>query len=150
MNAKEKLAIVWLKRDLRIQDNEAILNALNTGKRVLLLYVFEDFLIKDPHYDVRHWNFIKESIKDLNNILSEYNSKILAVNSEVAATINLLQQKYHIQDLFSHQETGLLCTYHRDKKIKRYCHNNLIQWKENIWNGVFRGMTNRKGWVSQW
>lgn len=150
MKTKEPLAIVWLKRDLRIQDNEAILNALNTSKKVLLLYVFEDFLIKDPHYDLRHWNFIKESIKDLNNLLIDYNTKILAVDSEVAATINQLQQHYHIQDLFSHQETGLLCTYHRDKKITRYCHNNLINWHENIWNGVFRGMKNRRGWVSQW
>ena len=150
MHTKEPLAIVWLKRDLRLQDNEAIFNALNTGKKVLLLYVFEEFLIKDPHYDIRHWNFIKESIVDLNKELIPFNSKILAVNSEVAATINQLMQHYHIQDLFSHQETGLLCTYHRDQKITRYCHNNLIKWTENIWNGVLRGVQNRRGWVSQW
>ncbi|MDO3695553.1 FAD-binding domain-containing protein [Wenyingzhuangia sp. chi5] len=150
MQTKEPLAIVWLKRDLRLQDNEAIFNALNTGKKVLLLYVFEEFLIKDPHYDIRHWNFIKESIIDLNKELIQYNSKILAVNSEVAATINQLMQHYHIQDLFSHQETGLLCTYHRDQKITRYCHNNLINWTENIWNGVLRGVQNRRGWVGQW
>ncbi|NJB82232.1 cryptochrome/deoxyribodipyrimidine photo-lyase family protein [Wenyingzhuangia aestuarii] len=150
MYNKESLAVVWLKRDLRLQDNEAIQNAINTGKRVLLLFVFEEFLLKDPHYDKRHWDFIKESIRDLNKLLLPYNSKVLAVNSEVAATLNQLHQHYTIRDLFSHQETGLLCTYHRDLKIKRYCHNNLISWKENIWNGVLRGIQNRKGWIGQW
>ncbi|MDO6801723.1 FAD-binding domain-containing protein [Wenyingzhuangia sp. 1_MG-2023] len=150
MYPKESLAVVWLKRDLRLQDNEAIYNAIQTGKRVLLLFVFEDFLLKDPHYDTRHWNFIKESIADLNQRLLPYNSKILAVNSEVSATINQLQQYYNIRDLFSHQETGLLCTYHRDLKIARYCHNNLINWKENIWNGILRGIQNRKGWQKNW
>ncbi len=150
MYNKESLAVVWLKRDLRLQDNEAIHNAINTGKRVLLLFVFEEFLLNDPHYDKRHWDFIKESISDLNNLLLPYNSKILAVNSEVAATLNQLQQHYTIDNLFSHQETGLLATYHRDLKIKRYCNNNMISWTENIWNGVLRGIQNRKGWVGKW
>ncbi|MGY5351484.1 FAD-binding domain-containing protein [Wenyingzhuangia sp. IMCC45533] len=150
MYNKESLAVVWLKRDLRLQDNEAIQNAIRTGKRVLLLFVFEEFLIKDPHYDKRHWDFIKESIRDINKHLLPYNSKVLAVNSELAATINQLQQFYNIRDLFSHQETGLMCTYHRDLKIKRYCHNNLIEWTESIWNGVLRGIKNRKGWVGKW
>ena len=40
MNIKEEINIVWLKRDLRLQDNEAIFNALSSEKRVLFLYVF--------------------------------------------------------------------------------------------------------------
>ncbi|AXO81898.1 hypothetical protein DZC78_15685 [Olleya aquimaris] len=36
---KQNLSIVWLKRDLRLQDNEAITNALNSGQHTLLLYV---------------------------------------------------------------------------------------------------------------
>lgn len=150
MYTKEPLAVVWLKRDLRLQDNQAIFNAISTGKRVLLLFVMEDFLLKDPHYDIRHWNFIRESIADLNQLLTPYNSKILAVHSEVASVLNQLQQHYEIKDLFSHQETGLLCTYHRDQKITRYCQNNLITWKENIWNGVLRGIKNKKGWIGKW
>ncbi|MGY5354320.1 FAD-binding domain-containing protein [Wenyingzhuangia sp. IMCC45467] len=150
MHTKQSLAVVWLKRDLRLFDNEAIFNALNTGKKTLLLYVFEPFLQKDPHYNTRHWNFIKESVADLNKQLLTYNSKILAINSEMAPALNQLQQHYYIKDLYSHQETGLLSSYHRDQKIKRYCHNNLINWQENIWNGVFRGLKNRKGWVTNW
>ena len=66
---KEEIVIVWFKRDLRLQDNEAIQNALKTNKRILFLYVFENSLIDDPHYDIRHWNFIKQSIVALNDEL---------------------------------------------------------------------------------
>ncbi|RED48242.1 cryptochrome/deoxyribodipyrimidine photo-lyase family protein [Seonamhaeicola aphaedonensis] len=146
MTNREEIHLVWLKRDLRLQDNEAIFNALNSEKRVLLLYCFEPILLKDSHYSQRHWNFIKESITDLNKTLKPYNAKILAVESDIIPTINQLLSKYRISNIFSHQETGILVTYERDKNFKRYCKNNLIQWHENINNGVQRGLKNRDGW----
>ena len=121
MNIRPKLDVVWLKRDLRLQDNEAIFNALASGKRVLLLYVFEKLLFNDPHYSQRHWDFVKQSIVDLNNELRPYNSKILAVNSDIIATINHLLTQYQINNVFSHQETGILITFNRDKSFKRFC-----------------------------
>ncbi|GGD07290.1 cryptochrome/deoxyribodipyrimidine photo-lyase family protein [Hyunsoonleella pacifica] len=146
MPKKEHLHIVWLKRDLRLHDNEAIFNALKTKQRILLLYSFEPLLLNDPHYSERHWNFIKESLVDINNELEKYKSKVLVVQSDIIATINQLQTRYYISDIFSHQETGILATYERDKKFKRFCKNNLIQWHQNINNGVLRGLKDREGW----
>jgi deoxyribodipyrimidine photo-lyase len=147
MNTKPHIAIVWLKRDLRLHDNEAIYNALNTGKPTLLLYSFEPLLLNDAHYSERHWNFIKQSIIDLNKELEPYNSKILAVQSDIIAAVNQLQAHYYISDIYSHQETGILVTFERDKNFKRYCKNNLINWHENINNGVQRGLQNRDNWT---
>lgn len=147
---REEINVVWLKRDLRLQDNEAIYNALNAQRPVLLLYVFENSLIEDPHYDVRHWNFIKQSINDINDDLHNVNSKILTVNSEVITVFNQLQNYYKINTVFSHQETGLLITYNRDKDFARYCRNNNINWVENNNNGVLRGLLNRDDWFEKW
>jgi deoxyribodipyrimidine photo-lyase len=46
MNKKKNINVVWLKRDLRLQDNEAIFNATKRGIPTLLLYVFEKSLKK--------------------------------------------------------------------------------------------------------
>lgn len=150
MNSKQDIAVVWLKRDLRLHDNEAIFNAVSTGLKVLFLYVFEPSLINDKHYSQRHWNFIKESICDMNSRLNQFNSKVLSVRGEVISVFNKLQSIYNIKYVFSHQETGLKITFIRDKKFKRYCRNNMIVWKENVNNGVFRGRKNRKDWVEDW
>ena len=77
MNSKESIAVVWLKRDLRLDDNESIYRALESGQRVLLLYVFENLLLNDMHYSERHFNFIKESLRDINTQLKPYGTKVL-------------------------------------------------------------------------
>lgn len=147
---REEINVVWLKRDLRLQDNEAIYNALQSNKRTLFLYVFENILLDDAHYHERHWNFIKESIRDLNNDLKKYNTTILCVQTEVVAAFNQLLSAYKIHTVFSHQETGLLITYDRDKIFTRYCRNNSINWIENKNNGILRGLLTREDWFEKW
>lgn len=147
---KKHINVVWLKRDLRLQDNEAIFNATKKATPTLLLYVFEKSLENDPHYNQRHWNFIKQSLVDINKQLKKLNTHVLAVSSEVAHVFNTLQEIYKIDSVFSHQETGLKITYERDKTFKRFCKNNQINWVENINNGIFRGLKNRTDWVSKW
>ncbi|MFY9243683.1 MAG: FAD-binding domain-containing protein [Polaribacter sp.] len=147
---REEINIVWLKRDLRLQDNEAICNALKSKKRILFLYVFEHSLMDDAHYSERHWNFIKQSLVDMNDDLKALGTKILCVNSEVVTVFNQLLDYYKIDTVFSHQETGLLITYNRDKDFARYCRNNSINWIENNNNGVLRGLLNRDDWFEKW
>lgn len=150
MNIKETINIVWLKRDIRLHDNKALSNAIKNEKRFLILYAFENILLTDPHYNERHWNFIKESLVDINTELKEYNSKVLIVQSEIIGIFNQIQNFYKIDTVFSHLETGILTTYNRDKDVTRYCRNNNINWIENINNGVQRGIENRKNWFEDW
>ncbi len=150
MIEKEGINIVWLKRDLRLNDNEAIHNSLKTSKRTLLVYIFENILLEDEHYSDRHWNFVKQSIENLNAELAPYNSKVLTVKSDVISTFNLVQSKYNIDSVYSHKETGLLVTFERDKNFTRYCRNNRINWQESDNNGVKRGLKDRKYWFEGW
>ena len=147
---KEFINIIWLKRDLRLNDNEAIFNACNSNKKVLFLYMFEKTLINERHYSERHWNFVKQSLNDINENLKKYNTKILVINSEIISGFNQIQNFYQVNSVFSHQETGLLITYNRDKEFNRYCRNNSIDWIENSNNGVLRGLLNREDWFENW
>ena len=147
---KTKINVVWLKRDLRLEDNEAIYNAINSNKPLLILYVFEHILLNDKHYSPRHFNFIKESIKDINKTLLALNTKVLSVTGDVSHVFNQIQNYYRIDTIFSHVETGLLVTYNRDKEFSRYCRNNLIKWSESKNNAVKRGLVNRQNWFENW
>ncbi|WP_369993702.1 deoxyribodipyrimidine photo-lyase/cryptochrome family protein [Winogradskyella sp.] len=149
-SSKEHINVVWLKRDLRLEDNEAISNALETGKPTLLLYVFEHILLNDDHYSERHFNFIKESLRDINQSLQSYDSKVLSVTSDIQSAFNLIQEYYKVDTIYSHVETGLLVTYNRDKEFARFCRNNLIDWVESKNNGVERGLVDRDNWFDNW
>ena len=72
---KDRVNIVWLKRDLRLSDHEPLAESTQAGL-TLLYYAFEPLLIDDPHYEERHWRFIWQSIQDLNIQLSPYNTRV--------------------------------------------------------------------------
>ncbi|NQY06172.1 MAG: deoxyribodipyrimidine photo-lyase [Flavobacteriaceae bacterium] len=147
---KPEIQVVWFKRDLRLEDHDALYAALETGKRTLLLYVFENSLLEDPHYDKRHWDFIKQSLVDINNQLVNHDSKLLIVQSEILQTFKQLLDRYDIKTVFSHQETGLKITFDRDKKFKRFTKNYGINWVETPYGGIQRGIKNRENWIVHW
>ncbi|MBT8223534.1 MAG: deoxyribodipyrimidine photo-lyase [Eudoraea sp.] len=147
---KPEINVVWLKRNLRLQDNEALFRATQANIPFLILYLFEPFLLEDTHYDPRHWNFVRESLSNLNQSLKQYESKVLAIQTEAIPFFNELQSHYRIRCIFSHQETGIKVTYERDKTFTRYCRNNQIIWEQVVNNGVFRGRQDRKSWREDW
>lgn len=133
-----------------MQDNEALHRAMQGDSKVLLVYTFEPILLNDPHYSERHWNFIKECLQDLNKKLAPYDSQVLSVEMDSIELIQYLQQKYRVEKIVSHQETGLKITYDRDKAFGAFCQSENIEWEETINNGVFRGRRNRAGWREDW
>ena len=123
-------AVVWLKRDLRLQDHEALSSALSSNKMVLLLYVAENSLISNDHFSNRHLNFIKQSLKEMNSRLNSYNSEILSVSGEMLETMEILSREFSIKEVYSHYETGINLTYYRDRFLKKWLIKNNIEWIE--------------------
>ncbi|MEL6132537.1 MAG: deoxyribodipyrimidine photo-lyase, partial [Bacteroidota bacterium] len=72
---KASISLIWLKRDLRLQDHAALRAAHDQGLPVLLLYVFEPKLRETPTYDLRHERFVWESLQDLQGQLAHYGGK---------------------------------------------------------------------------
>jgi len=128
--SRPPLVVVWLKRDLRLEDHEALTAALNECKSVLLLYVLEDRLLAEEHFSSRHLDFIKESIADLNRRLVPFNTEVLFVQGEVIPTLENLQEQFQIQAICSHYETGIGLTYRRDLQLKKWTTINNIKWQE--------------------
>mgnify|MGYP003326355319 CR=1 FL=1 len=150
MHSKPVINVFWFKRDLRILDNEGLQRAIEAKTPLLLIYIFEPSLESNLHYHERHWNFIKQSIFELNQELKSYKTKVHCLSGEVTDVLENLVKNWEIKTLFSMQETGLNCTYNRDKEVKKWCVSKDIHWVEHINNGVFRGLTNRKNWREYW
>ncbi len=102
------------------------------------------------HYDKRHWNFVKQSLEDLNRQLLPYCSKVLVINNTINSTLETLIESFNITNIYSHQETGIGSTFKRDLSFKKYCKINSISWIENENNAIKRGLRNRTNWVKDW
>ena len=114
--------IVWFKRDLRITDHAPLFEASKTATPTILLYIFEPILLENPHYDLRHWQFVWESLQDMQREIQDVNptQKLLILQGDAAEILQKIHEILPIQCIFSHQETGLAVTFERDKWIKKW------------------------------
>ncbi|MGJ8684300.1 MAG: deoxyribodipyrimidine photo-lyase/cryptochrome family protein [Nonlabens sp.] len=147
---KQSINIVWFKRDLRILDHEPLWKACQFKEPVLLLYIFEPMLLNDPHYSERHFNFIKQSLENMNEKLVVIPTRVLTIESNTLSAFQKIHDLCNIKNVFSYQETGLLKTYKRDIEIGKYFKGCGISWQESISNGVVRGLKNRTNWKEHW
>ena len=150
MAPRPSISIVWLKRDLRLRDHEAIAAALKDAHPVLFLFCYEPEQVRDDHYSPRHFRFIDDSIADLNRQLHIHQTSILAPYCEALKVFQLLHQQCNIKAVYSLQETGIAITYQRDKHVAAWLKQHSIPWHEYQCNGVQRGLRNRKRWVHDW
>lgn len=142
---KDDVVILWLKRDLRLKDNEPLKKAVNTGLKVIALYIYEPSQEFNYDFSYRHWAFINQSINHL--------SKFLNINtfySEVQSVFELISEEYNIKSIYSHEETGNDTSYKRDLDIKAYVKQKNISWIEFQTNGVVRGLKDKNRWDKLW
>lgn len=147
---REQIQIVWLKRDLRTTDHTCLMKASKHTLPTLIMYVWEPSLFQAPDYSDRHWRFIAESIQETNRLLASHSLQIHQFKAEVIEVLDYISEKYDIIQMFSHEETGILATYDRDKAVKQFCKERKIDWNEYPQCGVKRGITNRILWKDEW
>jgi deoxyribodipyrimidine photo-lyase len=150
---KESIVIVWFKRDLRIHDHEPLTTAAslqNKGIKVLPLYVVEPDYWQLPDSSARHWRFIGHSLTELNQALLNLGQGLWVEHDTVISVLKKLAAHFNIVGLYSHQESGNLWTYQRDKDVTIWCIKNKIKWHESEAYGVFRRFNDRDRWSYYW
>lgn len=144
------VAVVWLKRDLRLRDHAALHAAAASSYPVFLLYVWEDFLQRDPHYNDRHWRFVQQSLSDLQEQLAPYNARIFIAGGDTLQCLNEIHEGLTIHAIYSHEEVGLANTFERDIAVAKWCNQRSIPWIEKPHGAVVRGAVDRDSWDQQW
>ena len=147
---RPKVALVWLKRDLRWEDHKPISKAIDSGYPIVLWYNFEPILLDDKHYSSRHWHFISESLDDFDDFLQSMNTCVLRMYGSVSENFTRLSEAFEITSVYSYRETGLKITFDRDKIFSRMLVQENIPWIEFNTNGVERGLKHRMGWRDRW
>lgn len=141
--------VVWLKRDLRLQDHAPLAEAAKHGP-FIALYVYEPIVWNAPEADRSHLEFVNESLLELDHKLRRIGGRIVYRAGEFLSVLKKLHAQKNIRVMWSHEETGSMATYQRDLAVKRWCRHQGIVWQEFPQNGVVRRLASRDGWAELW
>jgi deoxyribodipyrimidine photo-lyase len=99
-----KINIFWFRRDLRLDDNTALNNALSKGIPVLALFIFDTSIISELPVDDPRISFIYDILSGINNALVKNNSSLLILKGDPEAVWRKLVLSYEINSVFINKD----------------------------------------------
>ena len=88
------------RRDLRIEDNYALDEALETDDKILFVFIFtpEQVQVKsNPYFSNNAFQFMIESLKDLNSNLEKHKSKLYIFQGKNLKIIEKIHKKLNVR-----------------------------------------------------
>ena len=143
MNAAGSKALWWVKRDFRLSDNEALVRAIDQYDDVLALFIIEPSLCQAAESSTLHYYAWKQAATELASELRKRGGQLLIRVGESVDALRDVHAAYRFDAVFSHEETGTLLTYQRDKHVSQWLQEKTIVWKEFVQNGVVRALRSR-------
>jgi deoxyribodipyrimidine photo-lyase len=141
--------LVWFKRDLRLQDHAALHHAA-LQRPVLCLYVIEPSLWTEQDAAHQHYQFLAESLRDLDNALQPLGGKLQILVGEVPSVLDRIFQFAPFENIYSHEETGSGAGYRRDCAVAKWCREHGVAWHQYAQFGVVRRLKTRNLWQANW
>ncbi|MCB1178139.1 MAG: deoxyribodipyrimidine photo-lyase, partial [Leptospiraceae bacterium] len=145
MNKKYKKSIVWIRRDLRLVDNKALIEASKSSDSIYIVFVFDkNILDKLKDKSDRRITFIYDSILELNNELEKHNSKVLVCYGDPCEEIPKIVNVLKVEALFCNEDYEPYAVK-RDQKVKERLAElsvNFLTFKDHV---IFSGNEIIKG-----
>lgn len=101
----DKISIFWFRRDLRLKDNHGLFQALESGKKVLPIFIFdEDILDLLENKSDKRVDFIVQALQTLNSFLKSKNKGIKIFKGKPLEIYKKLSQNYEIEAVYSNED----------------------------------------------
>lgn len=116
--AKEKLSILWLRRDLRLEDNAAAYHALRSGNPVMVIFIFDTNILNKlrDKADARV-HFIHQELTRLQVQLQSVGSSLRTFYGSTEEIWKRIIQEFPIVEVFANRDYE---PYARDRDQKIY------------------------------
>ena len=142
--------IVWFRYDLRLEDNQAFIEATKNGN-VLPIFIFDKNYYKLDTSSSFHLKFCEDSLKDLNQSLKNlYNSKINIYYGDTTEILKNITKKFNISEIYSHHVFKNNYLSKIDEKISKFFKECNIQWYLFNQFGIQLGKRDRYRWSYNW
>ncbi|WAR04023.1 CRY2-like protein [Mya arenaria] len=111
-------SIHWFRKGLRLHDNPALMAACDGVTHMRAVFVLDPWFATQANVGVNRWRFLLQALKDLDNSLQKYNSRLFVVRGKPADVFPKLFKDWGITLLTYEVDTEPYAVS-RDEEIDR-------------------------------
>ncbi len=110
-------ALWWIRRDLRLSDNQALAAALETAEQVVPVFVLDPALMASPYSGDKRLAFLFDGLRSLDADLRQRGSRLLVRHGEPAAELARLRDETSADTIFAEGDVTPFAR-RRDERVK--------------------------------
>ena len=96
--------IFWFRRDLRLEDNKGLFEALNNGHQILPVFIFDTEILEQLPKDDSRVTFIHHQLSDINSQLKQIGKSLAVFYGKPARVFEKLLSENKIQTVFTNHD----------------------------------------------
>lgn len=126
---KTKLSIFWFRRDLRLEDNVGLCQALASGFPVFPIFIFDKSILDSlENKNDRRVDYIHQALSIINLEMKKFHSKLATFYGNPLDIFKQLSEEYDIQSVFCTRDYEPQAIK-RDTEIYNFCKTQNIPFK---------------------
>ncbi|AWA31467.1 deoxyribodipyrimidine photolyase [Flavobacterium magnum] len=96
--------VFWFRRDLRLDDNRGLYEALRSGCKVLPVFIFDQNILSDLPVDDARLSFIHSLLEQMNDKLKASGTSLAVFHDDPDAVFEDLAKKHKIDTVFTNHD----------------------------------------------
>ena len=122
----QKTSIFWFRRDLRLDDNIGLSEALKSDEKVIPIFIFDRDILDhlEDQYD-RRVDYIHQALEKINQELKEFGSSLLTFHGKPLDVFKQLEKDFEIKSVFCNRDYEP-AAIKRDDKVKDFLDSKKI------------------------
>lgn len=124
----QKISIFWFRRDLRLEDNKGLSEALKADEKVIPIFIFDKDILDllEDKYD-RRVDYIHQALEKINQELKEFGSSLLTFHGKPLDVFKQLEKDFEIKSVFCNRDYEP-AAIKRDDKVKDFLDSKKIDF----------------------
>ncbi len=105
--------IIWFRNDLRVADNEALVQALKRHDCIIPVFVFDPRILQGksrvglmPRFSAHRFRFLESCVNDLSQSLESLGGKLLKAHGHPEEILPELCVKYNASEVYYHEQVA--------------------------------------------
>ena len=124
---ENKICIFWFRRDLRLEDNVALHNALKSGGKILPVFIFDEEIIDNLPKDDARVSFIYQTLHQLDTELKKEGSSLLIKKGNPLKIWESLIAEYNITAVYTNKDYEPYAIK-RDQQVEAFLTSNNVDF----------------------